>query len=72
MTQSELARKVGIDRRQISHFAVNRYRMELDNALSIAATLGCDVKDLYELIEIKLPETRTVWEEIRIKPMANR
>jgi DNA-binding XRE family transcriptional regulator len=65
MTQSELALKVGVDKRQISHFAVNRFRMALDNAISIAATLHCDVTDLYEIIEIKLDNTRTVWNEFR-------
>jgi plasmid maintenance system antidote protein VapI len=38
---------------RISDFMENKRVMPLKIAISIAATIGCDVKDLYELIPIE-------------------
>jgi plasmid maintenance system antidote protein VapI len=63
MKQSELALKTGLDRREISFFCTNRRHMTFDNALSIADTIGCDIRDLYEVEEIKLSNSREDWSE---------
>lgn len=48
LTQAEFARRVGMSESTISHYANNRRIMSLENAKTIAATLGIHIDDLYE------------------------
>ncbi|QDX93595.1 XRE family transcriptional regulator [Brevibacillus laterosporus] len=52
MTQTELAEKIHMKRQQVSDYANNRNVMSLSNAKAIAHTLGCQIDDLYEWVEI--------------------
>lgn len=48
MTQSELARRLGVTRQTINDWANNRAQMSLERAVNIANILDCAVTDLYE------------------------
>ncbi|KJD43428.1 helix-turn-helix domain-containing protein [Paenibacillus terrae] len=47
-TQSELARKIGYSRQQLSNWANNREKMSYEAAVLICRVLGCHAEDLYE------------------------
>ncbi|MDD9267534.1 helix-turn-helix domain-containing protein [Paenibacillus sp. GCM10023248] len=49
----ELAHALHYKPQKLSDFAENKRIMPLKSAISIADTLGCDVKDLYELITLE-------------------
>jgi plasmid maintenance system antidote protein VapI len=52
MTLEHIAQILHYRPERISDFMDNKRIMPLKMAISIAATIGCDVKDLYELIPI--------------------
>jgi DNA-binding XRE family transcriptional regulator len=52
MTLNQLAQKLHYKPERIADFADNKRVMPLKMALSIAATIGCDVEQLYELTPI--------------------
>ena len=49
-TQTELARRTGIDRTTISHMENQRLFLSIKNALAIKEALGCSLDDLYERV----------------------
>jgi plasmid maintenance system antidote protein VapI len=51
MTKEKLAQTLLYKPERLSDFMENKRVMPLKTAISIANTLGCDVNDLYELIE---------------------
>jgi plasmid maintenance system antidote protein VapI len=51
MTKEKLAQTLLYKPERLSDFMENKRVMPLKTAISIADTLGCDVNDLYELIE---------------------
>lgn len=53
MSQQQLANKLRMDRRQISHYVTGDKTMSLTTAKTIASTLDCYIDDLYEWIEVK-------------------
>lgn len=52
-SQQALAEKEGYSAQQISDYATGKRKMSLVNAITIAETLGCSVKDLYECVPVK-------------------
>jgi plasmid maintenance system antidote protein VapI len=50
MSMEELAQVLHYKPEKLSDFVDNKRIMPLKSAISIADTLGCEVKDLYELI----------------------
>jgi plasmid maintenance system antidote protein VapI len=53
MTLEYIAHRLHYRTERLSDFMDNKRIMPLKMAISIAATLGCDVKDLYELIPLE-------------------
>lgn len=53
MTIEELAQALFYKPERLSDFVENKRIMPLKSAISIADTLGCHVKDLYEIITIE-------------------
>ncbi|WP_455599606.1 helix-turn-helix transcriptional regulator [Cloacibacillus sp.] len=49
LTQTDLAKKVGVTMQAISHYETNRANPSMENLRRIAATLGCSVSDLADL-----------------------
>ncbi|MFF0831057.1 helix-turn-helix transcriptional regulator [Brevibacillus sp. NPDC003359] len=58
LTQQELADRVGMTKQQINNYARNRGVMTLENAINIAAVLGCSVESLYELEVVSVDNLR--------------
>ncbi len=58
VSQSELADRVDVTKQQLGHYIHNRRIMSLPIAVNIANELGCDVKDLYEWIEVEVRTKR--------------
>ncbi|MFD1416851.1 helix-turn-helix domain-containing protein [Oceanobacillus jeddahense] len=52
MTQQELANEMGITVQQINKYVHNRQKMSIEVAGNIAFILGCEIKHLYEWIEV--------------------
>jgi len=52
LSQTDLAVKLGVSKQRINALAHNRRTMSLETAVNVAEVLKCDVKDLYELIEV--------------------
>jgi plasmid maintenance system antidote protein VapI len=55
LTKEALARAMLYKPERISDYMENKRVMPLQTAISIADTIGCDVKDLYELIPAERP-----------------
>jgi transcriptional regulator with XRE-family HTH domain len=53
MTRSQLADKIGMDRRQLSRYATKGAIMTFANAVLIADIIGCNPRDLYEWIPVR-------------------
>jgi plasmid maintenance system antidote protein VapI len=53
ISKEELAQTLLFKPERISDFMENKRIMSLKIAISIAATIGCEVSNLYELIPIK-------------------
>jgi len=53
MTMEELAQALRLKRERLSDFMENKRIMPLKIAISIADTIGCDVRDLYVLMVSK-------------------
>lgn len=47
MTQKQLSERVNLSPQMISHYIFNRKVMSLENAMSIASVLNCNIEDLY-------------------------
>ena len=56
MTQQELANHLGITVQQINKYVLNRQKMSLETAYSIAQTLNCHIEDLYTWNEVGFRE----------------
>lgn len=54
-SQSELARKTGIDRTTISALENNRLALSIHNALRIKGVLGCSLDELYQVTHNEKP-----------------
>lgn len=52
MTQLELAERMGVTVQQINKYYLNRQKMSLQVAKTIATILGCNIDDLYEWVEV--------------------
>lgn len=52
MTRKKLGDIIDMDRRQLSRYATNEAVMSLAIAFLIADTIGCNPRDLYELITV--------------------
>jgi len=52
LTQQQLGDLVGMSRKRISDYERDRRSMSLETAILISGALGCDVKELYELVEV--------------------
>lgn len=53
MTQQELANRLGVTVQQINKYVLNRQKMSLETAYSIARILDCHIEDLYTWIEYR-------------------
>ena len=53
MTREQLARALKYKPERISDFIDNKRVMPLQVAISIADTVGCDVKELYEFVSVE-------------------
>ncbi len=58
MKQIELARKLGMERQQISDYANTRHIMSLEIAKSSAEIIGCSIDDLYDWDEVPPSERK--------------
>lgn len=47
MTQSDLAARMGVTVQQINKYALNKQKMSLETAKTIATILKCQIDDLY-------------------------
>lgn len=50
LSQSELARRTGINKRMISFYVKNERLMSVDAMYNISRVLGCNMEELYEWI----------------------
>ena len=52
MSQTELAKRLGVTRQQINSYMDNERIMTLQTAKNISDIVGCSIEDLYEWIEV--------------------
>ena len=52
MEQIELASKLGVTPQQINKYAKDIQKMSLEVAMNISLILKCEIKDLYDWIEV--------------------
>lgn len=52
MTQVELATRLDVTKQQVNKYVLNHRVMSLEVAVNVAEILNCDVRDLYEWVEV--------------------